>query len=145
MTSYRICGTCGTWVWFDERHTCPPLWVVAPERHPEDMLSVRGADAEEAARAWAERYDSDGDYHLAKGNEMVVLVGRPGGDLVRVSVEGETVPHYRVRELGPAQPQPQAQPGPPSVGRELGASSAESGGTASPKSDSQNHTEGRDQ
>lgn len=103
MASYTKCRICQKWGW--ESHKCPPRWLVAPESDTSNIYSTHAVDAEEAAEEAAERYDSDGDYYLARGNEEIFVVWREGEKSpVRVVVEGETVPSYRARELDPVAP-----------------------------------------
>lgn len=55
LSTYFKCPTCQTWGWTHE-HRCQPAWKVANEYGEEEGLAY-GADAEEAARHFAERYD----------------------------------------------------------------------------------------
>lgn len=99
MARSSWCGTCGELMLFPDSHRCPPEWEAwSPDegRGEEDAMVVRGRDAYEAARQFAERSDSDGDYGILRGREATVFVRPAGRDCppVRYRVTGESVPTY---------------------------------------------------
>lgn len=89
--SYYRCPTCNALVWHADGHRCPPLWECCdPEESPDDWITVHAADAEDAARDFAEQSDDNAaDYSR---DERVVHVRQPGGTEVlvfNVSMEWE--------------------------------------------------------
>lgn len=97
--SGRPCAECGETVYDWERsHRCNPRFVVwAPiygQTADDGGQAFRVRDAEAAAEAWAERWDSNGDYEIIGGDEVLVHVRGADGELLRWTVAGETVPQY---------------------------------------------------
>lgn len=74
-----FCKTCGRFMPFAEKHTCPPQWEVWDDASWGDEYQlVYAIDAQEAGEAYAEIYDSDGDYPLTNGNEVEVKIRKVG-------------------------------------------------------------------
>lgn len=67
----------------------------------DNAYKVEAFDAKHAARRWAERYDSDGDYSVVGGAEVVVFVAldQDGSTPERFVVSGEVNPVYYARSL----------------------------------------------
>lgn len=66
----------------------------------DDATEIEAADAEDAAKEWAERDDcNSADYLIVRGNDALVHVRAPDGSLHRFMVSGESVPVYRARAL----------------------------------------------
>jgi len=100
MADCSICRR-STFTLFGTPHVCPPVWKVWDEEDGEedDADEIRQSNAEFAAIEWAEQHDSDYEYYLARGNEMVVNVRGQNGKLHRFSLSGEMVAEYRAKEL----------------------------------------------
>ena len=99
--SIHDCTVCGAYSVF-EHHVCPPVfhvWCLDYDHEEDDALKVRAHSVEEAAEKWAMRSDSDGDYTIVRGTEVVVMVRKEGeADAKALVVHGETVPHYSARD-----------------------------------------------
>ncbi len=88
-------------------HECPPRWQVrCPEYDgEEDFENSRkfyAHDAQAAVEAWADRYDSDGDYAIVSGDTPTVYVkmaGEPDDTQQAFVVCGESVPQYSAQPV----------------------------------------------
>ncbi len=84
--SYERCKICGKYDFID-RHKCSPKWeATIPEYYGDEWVEVYAFDEESAAENMAERYNSNGDYSLMNGNEITVLVKKPGGEEVKTFI-----------------------------------------------------------
>lgn len=95
----RPCPTCRESCVTD-RHACPPAFDCWRPEYGEDETDARTIYADHAmaaARVWAERSDSRGDYEIVRGSEATVHVRAPDGALFVFVVSGETVPEYHAR------------------------------------------------
>lgn len=75
--------------------------VQVVEYHSEDdWTTVKAYDEEQAAEKYAELADSDGDYNIVRGNEIIAKV-RENEDTPWKSfrVHGESVAAYYAREI----------------------------------------------
>ena len=100
-TTWSLQPCCCEWD-FTTTHHCKPLFHWREARDPpfvditgrseEDWSPVRAWDAERAAASAGEQYDQDGEYYLAQGNDMLIEVRSPGGEVTRWRVVGESVP-----------------------------------------------------
>ena len=101
------CDECGEWTSLPASHKCPPRWRVwCPDEGEtaEDARTFYGRGADDAAEKWAEDDDSQStEYRIVSGKrEPVVCVQSvEGGDVLRFSVAGESVPSYTAREIEP--------------------------------------------
>lgn len=106
-TTWHECPLCREWDF--ATHRCKPLWrwrvvsepamVDADGKEHYDWAEVRAWDADQAAERAAEQYDQDGDYSLSRGNEVVIELRSPDGDVARFRCSAEAVPQYRVSEV----------------------------------------------
>ena len=86
--SFDSCPICGKYD-FTDKHKCRPKWEVnIPDYHGEDDWDniVYAYDEEDAAKDMAERYNSNGDYALMDGDEITVLVRKPGETEVKTFI-----------------------------------------------------------
>lgn len=107
------CKTCGDFMTTVVAHKCHPAWRVWSPTFDQDeddgARRVFAFDAEEAAEAWADRFDRDcADYPIVGGSEAEVHVRydddperartlRLPTDTQVFVVTGETVPSYTAR------------------------------------------------
>ena len=95
------CKTCGEFI-MNERHKCPPLWLVWDVLKEIDTArEIYAHDSQVAAELWADHRDSfSADYCIAGGSPVTVWVrARSSGVSRRFHVTGGTVHHYRATEL----------------------------------------------
>lgn len=81
-----------------------PVWLVWEHdgnRDEEDAREVQAHEADDAAEAYAEAADSEGEYLFLDSGGVEVRVRRKGGDgpPLRFTVWGESVPTYRTRAV----------------------------------------------
>jgi hypothetical protein len=92
------CKTCGKYMLYPERHTCPPEWEVrdADDCDDSDWETVREFDEEDAATKYAEDCDDNG----GEGpHERTVLVRKPGASEVkRFAITFDYSVDYSARE-----------------------------------------------
>ena len=109
MSTFNTCEKCGKYD-FVATHKCLPTWLVyhqgwhgnGPDPEWEEASVIYARDAREAAEAYAEMSDGNGDYTIVGGSPATVLVRSRDDDesLVKCfEVEGEAVPSYRAREV----------------------------------------------
>lgn len=65
----------------------------------DDFKVIEAFDHEQAAEKYAEYYDSDGDYSVVGGSNILVKVEGPDGDARFLSVSGESVPSYNASDV----------------------------------------------
>lgn len=76
------------------------VWCPADGETDADARRIRSADAEGAAKQWAEDDDQlSADYRIVGGHDITVCV-RPeeGGEATTWIVSGEAIPHYSARK-----------------------------------------------
>lgn len=103
MSEFRRCADCGEHGYFNTQfmpHRCKPKWECRREvKWEEDWQDIRATDPEEAAEAFAERWDCEGgEYGIVGGRYregFIVQVRKPGeAEFERWAIEGEAVPKY---------------------------------------------------
>jgi len=72
------------------------VWAPDRDQDIDDCRKVKALDHEDAAKAWAERDDSHGDYAIVSGNPATVIVAEDvdGSEEFKYEVYGEAVPSY---------------------------------------------------
>ena len=97
MSNY--CPICEELIFSWEPHVCDPVWNVRIDdkdynSDPDDEFTpVRAPSAESAACIFAENWDTE-DYTLLSGDELLVLVSRPGEPEQMFKVYGQMVSEY---------------------------------------------------
>ena len=96
------CPTCDAALFeWTTNHQCPPAFRVAQLDGDDEHYArtIRAHDAEEAAEEWAERDDSDGEYGIADGAPVDVIVTAPDGARTKWRVTGEYQAVYDAEEI----------------------------------------------
>ena len=101
------CTTCYEWLWdhVRERHVCKPEWLALDADEgpwdPTEASRVRGHDEEEAAEAWAEHRDSDGDRSVLEAGSIDVWIASVDEPqkATRWRVSAEARVHYSAEAL----------------------------------------------
>jgi hypothetical protein len=103
MSDYNECKRCGDYSWGECR--CQPYQLAQAWRGKVDdaeWTTVWGKDPESIVEAWAERYDSNGDYTIVSGSPQEVWIRDARDDDVKITkweVTGESVPEYHATQL----------------------------------------------
>lgn len=111
MSDFQRCEICDEYDWLS-KHKCKPAWfVISEDEYNElemglwtleemidDLGLVYARDHSTAAEKWAARDDQNsGEFYIASGNEVTVVVMRPDEKLEqhqKFVVTGEAVPEY---------------------------------------------------
>ncbi len=97
MSEFKKCAICGKYD-FAGSHKCPPRWEVCA-RDIGEWEPCYALDEEEAAKEFAEEYDSD-DHAMMSGDNLIVLVRKhEGGDVKTYNCLGEASPTYTAHLL----------------------------------------------
>lgn len=105
MSDADRCPTCREWLFSFERrdHTCKPEWLASDADDgpwdPADASTVRGRDAEEAAEAFAEKCDDEGDVIRAGSIDVFVAPVDKPNEVERWRVTAEAVVNYSAGRL----------------------------------------------
>lgn len=105
MSDFEKCRRCHEYAWIP--CSCTRHEIAQPDTggqhkgqvHDDDWEEVYGRDAEDIVQAWAQRYDSDGDYTIVRGGEEEVWVRDGDGNVTRWKVTGESVPSYHATQI----------------------------------------------
>ncbi len=105
MSDYNKCAKCGDYDWL-ARHRCKPEWLAADcddgPWDPADASTVRGVDAEEAAEAFAESRDDEGNVIRAGEIDVFVAPADALADVGRWRVSAEARVHYSAERVDDA-------------------------------------------
>lgn len=101
---YERCTRCREFTWspchckrFEIARQWQPDHAVPTDEN--EWREVYGTEPCRIVEAWAQRYDSNGDYTIVGGDDAQVWLRDEDGNVTKWTVCGETVPEYHAREV----------------------------------------------
>lgn len=91
---FKKCSVCNEYHWTNGE--CKPLFYFKHEDWGDDFQEIRASDFEDAAMAFAIKYNEDGDYALMDDSTDVVISDGNVEKVFKVSAEPDI--HYTVTE-----------------------------------------------